>query len=137
MARNLKITLYIADKFECNIKNVVDLLEKIGWSITDKNGKTKFFNKSIGDWDISTKLFNNCFSITDEETYFQIFHANGQIAEVYINDKDNSFSIWIEAYAKKCISNHEFYDYNWYYENIVNRINEEQCIVERVVFDEY
>ncbi len=136
MSKDLEITLYIADELECNIKSIICLLKKIGWTLTEDNGKIKIFDRTTGEWKISTKSYDN-YSIEDKEAYFQMQNSDGQIFEININN-DNSFSVWIEAYAKKIVlSKHEFYDYNWYYENIVNRLNEGQCIVERAVFYEY
>lgn len=57
------------------------------------------------------------------------------IAPVPENEK---LIIRVEAYPQKIKVNHnEFFDYNRYYDNIINEFNKNRVIVERVQFDEY
>lgn len=135
MSKTLEMKIYTCEGFQCNLKNIVGLLDKAGWSITDSSGKIDVWNEAESEWEI----FNGTVDDFFRSAAFNFFYAyNGsKIISVWTNFSD-SFSIFPETYIQKTIyKGREYFDYNWYYLHFIPAFNEENVIVERVCFDEY
>ncbi len=133
MSKTLKITIFIAE--DCSLKNIVGLLDKAGWSITDGDGKINVWNEVDSEWEIFNGTLDDFFLNTE---YNRFYAYNGlKIINVSTNGC-NSFSIIPDAYIQKITyADKEYFDYNWYYINFIPAFNKENTIVERVRFNEY
>lgn len=135
MSRSLIITVFPAEDFPCSLKNVVGLLDKAGWSITDSSGKINVWNETDSEWEI----FNGSSDDFCVNTKYNLFYAykGSKIISVCANDCG---SFWISPETdiqKITYDGREYFDYNWYYINLIPAFNKGKVIVERVVFDEY
>lgn len=135
MSKTLEMTIFPAKDFQCNLKNIVGLLDKAGWSITDCDGKINVWNESNSEWEIYNGTVDDFFLNT---TYNLFYAYNGEeIISVWIDGCDR-FCIFLDAYIKKIIyDDREYFDYNWYYLHFIPAFNKWNVIVERVIFDEY
>lgn len=135
MSKALEITIFPAEDFQCSLKNIVGLLDKAGWSITDYDGNINVWNEVSSEWEIYNGSSDDFFLNT---TYNRFYAYNGlKIINVWTNGCD-SFSIIPEADIQKIIyADREYFDYNWYYINLIPAFNKGKVIVERVIFDEY
>lgn len=135
MSKDLTITIYPSKDFQCSLKNIVGLLNNAGWTITDSSGKINVWNETDSEWEIFNGTLDDFFLNTE---YYLFYAYNGsKIISVYTNDRD-SFSIWPEADIQKITyGDREYFDYNWYYLDLIPAFNKENTIVERVTFDEY
>lgn len=140
MAKTLRINLYIDD---CCVRNAVSLLEKAGFSVTDEQGRIMVLNKDEGLFFPCGKSYEEFLNADDRELFFRAFYTDGEVMNVSIGktlDEESGFgcfTLWTDGYAKKVTgSQGEFFDYNRYYENIVNAMNKGKNVIQRVVFDE-
>lgn len=135
MSKTLEITIFLAKDFQCSLKNIVGLLYKAGWSITDSSGKINVWNEADSEWESYNGSSDDFFLNTK---YNRFYAYNGlKIINVCTNGCD-SFCISPEAYIQKTIyADRKYFDYNWYYINLIPAFNKGKVIVERVIFDEY
>lgn len=129
------MTIYPAEDFPCSLKNIVELLNKAGWSIPDSDGKIRVWNEAAEELEV----FSGSLEDFLKSTEYKMFYAyNGSMSvSVYINDI-KSFSISPEEYTQKIVCDgRRYFDYNWYYINFIIAFNKDNYIVERVTFDEY
>lgn len=134
MPKTLEITIYTAKNFQCNVSSIISLLKKAGWCITDCNDKITVWNDTFSEWEYFKGTLEE-FSQNNTTSWFYAY-SDLQIIKICINN--NNFCIVPEAYIRKITcDDHEFYDYNWYYEHLIVPFNKERTVIERVVFDEY
>lgn len=135
MSKTLDMKIFTCEGFQCNIKNIVGLLDEAGWSITDGDGKISVWNEADSEWEIYNGTLDDFFL---ETKYDRFFAYNGlKIIIVYTNGCD-SFGIIPDGYIQKIIyDDREYFDYNWYYLHFIPAFNREDVVVERVIFDEY
>ena len=140
MAKTLRIKLYTDD---CSVKNVVKLLEKARFSVTDELGQIMVLDKDEGLFFPCGKSYEEFLNADDRELWFRAFYADGEVMSVSIDETLNEesvfgcFTLWTDGYAKKVAgSQGEFFDYNRYYDNIINAMNKGKNVIQRVVFDE-
>ena len=136
MSKSLIITIFPAKDFQCSLKNIVGLLDKAGWSITDGSGKINVWNEVTSEWEIYNGTLDD-FLLNTEYNLFYAYNGS-KIISVSAIGCDNSFWISPEADIQKITyADREYFDYNWYYINLIPAFNKGKVIVERVVFDEY
>ena len=135
MSKTLDMKIFTGEDFQCNLKNIVGLLDKAGWSITDGDGRINVWNEVDSEWEFYNGTVDDFFLNT---TYDRFFAYNGlKIIIVYTNGCD-SFGIIPDGYVQKTIyDNREYFDYNWYYLHFIPAFNKGNVVVERVIFDEY
>ncbi|MDE6021852.1 MAG: hypothetical protein K2H01_12750 [Ruminococcus sp.] len=135
MSKTLDMKIFTGEDFQCNLKNIVGLLEKAGWSIIDGDGRINVWNEADSEWEIYNGTLDDFFLNT---TYDRFFAYNGlKIIIVYTIGCD-SFGIIPDAYIQKTIhDDREYFDYNWYYLHFIPAFNKGKVVVERVIFDEY
>ncbi len=117
---------------------VVELLKKVELSIVDKNGKIHILNKESYDYELFDYTFEKFIELP-KETSFKAFGKEIREVEISIINKDNFeyLDIFVSTYAKKVrVSDVEQFDFNFYYDRIVNKLNEAKCFVEWVIFEE-
>lgn len=117
---------------------VVELLKKVELSIVDKNGKIHILNKESYDYELFDYTFEKFIELP-KETSFKAFGKEIREVEISIINKDNFeyLDIFVSTYAKKVrVSDVEQFDFNFYYDRIVNKLNETKCFVEWVIFEE-
>lgn len=135
MSKTLDMKIFTGEDFQCSLKNIVGILDKAGWSITDSSGKINVWNEVDSEWEIFNGTLDDFFL----NTKYNWFYAyNGlKIIDVTTNGC-NSFCIFTEADNQKfTYAGREYFDYNWYYLHFIPAFNKENTIVERVRFDEY
>lgn len=134
MSKTLGMTIFPAKDFQCSLKNIVGLLNKAGWSITDSDGRINVWNEADSEWEIYNGTVDDFFLNT---TYNLFYAYNGEkIINVWTNGCDR-FCIFPDAYIQKIIyDDREYFDYNWYYLHFIPAFNKGN-VVERVIFDEY
>lgn len=136
MSKTLKIDIYPADTFEPTLKNVVALMTKAGWSITDSSGRISIWNDAADEWEYYTGTADDF--VNSYRTCLFYMHGNDRQIVTISVDGSRSFRIYPEADIKKVVYNgKEYFDLNWYYEHFIVCFNKEKSIVERVVFEEY
>ena len=117
---------------------VIELLEKVDLSIADKNGKLHILNKESYDYEVFDYTLEE-FTELPKETRFKAFGKEIKEVEISIINKD-SFEylyIFVGTYVKKVrVSDVEQFDFNFYYDRIVNKMNKDKCLVELVIFEE-
>lgn len=137
MSKTLKISLYTSGEFVFSNKNIIALLNDSCWTIFNNMGKIEILDSKEYEW-INYKNSNANFEDLpiEEAIMFHVYHKDGQI--ISMAPESQKLTIWIEVYPKKIkINQKEFFDYNWYYENIINEFNKNKIVIERVQFDEY
>lgn len=134
MSKTLDMKIFTGEDFQCNLKNIVGLLDKAGWSITDGDGRINVWNEADSEWEIYNGSSDDFFLNTN---YNRFYAYNGlKIINVCTNGCD-SFCISPEAYIQKTIyDDREYFDYNWYYLHFIPAFNKAN-VVEGVIFDEY
>ena len=116
----------------CTTENVVELLEKAGWSVFDSNGRIHIWNTETDEWERFNGLFERFLSL--ERCCFRAF-GNGVSINVFVSG-GNCFDITLEP-KYTAVDGELVFDFNWYYNRLVERMNSNRCVIERVVFDEY
>lgn len=130
------MTVHTTGKFECKIKNVINLLKKANFSATDEKGFMHVFNSAC-KWELRGSKESDLAAIERDRLLFQAFGADSQIVKVTVHDT-HCFSMWCEANPKKVNADGvEFFDFNWYYVNMISAFNGGERIVEKIVFEQY
>lgn len=138
MSKTRSIEFETFDVFKCSVENIAALLEKAGWSFIDCFGKVNIYNINDDDeWGVFGGTYDEFLHWHCMLRLIGIYRSDGQTAELYIKD-DHHFTIFPSSYIKMVDSNNgSFFDFNWYYDNFVNNFNKGQCVIERVIFEEY
>ena len=117
---------------------VIELLKKADLSIADKNGKIHILNKESYDYEVFDYTLEE-FTELPKDTRFKAFGKEIKEVEISIINKDSFeyLDVFVSTYVKKVrVSDVEQFDFNFYYDRIVNKLNEAECFVEWVIFEE-
>lgn len=72
MSKTLDMKIYTREGFQCNLKNVVGLLNKAGWSITDGDGRINVWNEAESEGKFTMGTVDDFFLNTTYNLFLRI-----------------------------------------------------------------
>lgn len=135
MSKQLSIELQIYPS--CNLSLAVKLLRKASLDIRDSEGNIHILNRESYDFE-TFKYSDKEFVALPQDTWFKAFGKEIKEVQVYIKD-GNCLCVYVNAYINRVLlsENEPVPDFNMYYDCLVNRMDKEHSLIERVVFEEF
>lgn len=72
MSKTLDMKIFTGEGFQCNLKNIVGLLDKAGWSIIDGDGRINVWNEADSEWEIYNGTLDDFFLNTTYDRFLRI-----------------------------------------------------------------
>ncbi len=115
MSKTRAIKFEVYDNYECSLNNIVTLLRKAGWSITDSHDRVNIYDVNNDDeWGTFSGTYEEFLQSDNYKRLIEIYYSDGQTANIWIENK-HSFIIYPSSYIKMTNSgDKEFFDFNWY-----------------------
>ncbi len=136
MSKMRSITLGVGTPL--TLQRAVELLKRADLSIFDKDGRVHIISRETFDEEIYDYTYEQ-FITLPKDVRFRVYGNEIKEAEICIVTQNglDYLDILFLAYLKTVrISDTEQFDFNFYYDRIVNKMNEISYVVEHVTFDE-
>ncbi len=136
MSKMRSMTLIVGNPL--TLQRVVELLKRADLSIFDKDGKIHIVDNETFDEEIFDYTYEEFIKLP-KDIRFRAYGEEIKEVEVTIFNKNglDYLDILFIAYVRKTrLSDTEQFDFNFYYDRIVNKMNEDSYVVEGVTFDE-